>query len=525
MQPADLTIPVLLQQQADRFGDKPLVRSGEAVWSYRHVVHRASYFAHALQAAGLEPGDRIAVFCDNRLQFLKVWLGAAWAGAITVPINTALRGPQLGHVLSHSGTRFLVAGAELLERFELVAPEGLSLERIWCTEDSHQFTDRLLWNRLAVEPLPDGSEAGTLHRASPGDTAMILYTGGTTGPSKGVACPHAQPYWWGRIVAGELGLGEDDILHTTLPLFHTNALHTVWQALLTGATVSLGQRFSASRFWTELADANATVTYLLGPMVKILLLGPSGDHEREHHVRIALAPGTAEEDVDEFERRSGITLVNSYGSTETNMITSTQIEGARRGTMGPVIDLFEAAVVNEHDFPVPVGEPGELLVRPKQPFSFFTGYWHEPEQTVRAWRNLWFHTGDRVVADGDGCLRFVDRMTDSIRRRGENISSWEVERVLLQHPEVSEAAVVGVDAQLGESEVLAFLVPADGRRLDPQDIVSFCEPLLAAFAIPRYVEVVAELPRTQVGRVQKFLLRQRGLGAQTWDRERSRDAS
>lgn len=523
MRCADLTIPSLLRRQADRFGPKPLVRSsGSAVWSYSDALAFASYFADALREAGVQPGDRVAVLCDNRLEFLRAWLGAAWAGAITVPVNTALRGAQLGHVLAHSQARILVAEADLIERLEFVASEVPSLEHIWCP-DVNELRTRS-WRQLFVEPLPRGSQLAPPYDAAPGDIATILYTGGTTGPSKGVACPHAQTYWWGRIVAGELGIGEADVLHTTLPLFHTNALHTLWQALLTGATLSLGARFSASGFWAELAASEATVTYLLGPMVKILLSRPPGAREREHRVRIALAPGTAEADAEEFEVRSGIALVNSYGSTETNMITSSRIEGAHRGTMGRVIELFEATVVDENDCPVAAGEPGELLLRPKQPFSFFAGYWNEPEQTVRAWRNLWFHTRDRVVSDDDGCLRFIDRMTDSIRRRGENISSWEVEQVLLTYPQIAEAAVVAVAAELGENDVLAVLVPSDGHSIDPREVVEYCTPRLAAFAIPRYVEVVHELPRTQVGRVQKFVLRQRGIGPQTWDRERDGDS-
>ena len=425
---AELTFPDVLRQQASRFGVKPLVRSGEQTWSYSAARDHASHFADALHGSGLEPGDRVAVLSDNRFEFLRVWLGAAWAGAITVPINTALRGAQLEHVLMHSKARVLVADVGLLERLSYVEGELPSLERIWCV-DAVDGLPAPEWRGRPVEPLPRGSDPMRPHAASPGDTATILYTGGTTGPSKGVCCPHAQSYWWGRIVSGELGIGEDDILHTTLPLFHTNALHTLWQALLTGATLSLGGRFSASRFWSELVASGSTVTYLLGPMVKILLSYPPGAHEREHRVRIALAPGTGSADAEEFEARSGIVLVNAYGSTETNMITSTALEGAHRGTMGPIVDLFEANVVDENDCPVPVGEVGELLLRPKRPFSFFTGYWNDYDQTVVAWRNLWFHTGDRVRADDDGCLLFVDRKTDSIRRRGENISSWEVEHV------------------------------------------------------------------------------------------------
>jgi crotonobetaine/carnitine-CoA ligase len=182
---------------------------------------------------------------------------------------------------------------------------------------------------------------------------------------------------------------------------------------------------------------------------------------------------------------------------------------------------FDARVVDEDDEEVPTGTPGELVMRAEHPFAFATGYWRMPEATVQAWRNLWFHSGDRVVRDADGYFRFLDRLHDAIRRRGENVSAWEVEQVLLHHPDVETAAVVPVPSELGEDDVMAFVVPSSGRTIDPVELVSFCEPRLAYFAIPRYVDVVAELPLTENGKVRKFLLRERGVTSSTWDRERA----
>lgn len=511
----DHTLPAVLRRQAAAFGDRPLLRFGRETWSYSDTLEHAASSAYALRSAGLEVGDRVAVMCGNRPEFMRAWLGAGWAGLVTVPVNVAVRGPQLERILADSGARALVIETGLVEYLEALERDLPALELLWTIGGE---TPGQAWRGHKLQPMPSGSGMADPYPARAQDTLTIFYTGGTTGPPAGVCCPHAQSYTWGQIVASQLGVHEHDVLHTTLPLFHTNALHTFWQALLYGATFSLGSRFSASAFSSELRSSGATVTYLMGVMVEILVRRPPSSADADHSVRIALAPGTSAETANSFEARYGVELVDAYGSTETNMITSTRFPGSRRGTMGRVNDGFEAVVVDDDDRPLPPGCAGELLVRHREPFSFFTGYWQDPDRTLRATRNLWFHTGDRVVEEEDGCLRFLDRKKDSIRRRGENISSWEVEQVLLTHPQVANAAVVPVPADLGEDEVLAFIVP-DGEAPDPIEVLRHCEPSLAYFAIPRYIEFVDELPVTEMGRTRKFLLRERGVGPRTWDRE------
>jgi crotonobetaine/carnitine-CoA ligase len=340
-----------------------------------------------------------------------------------------------------------------------------------------------------------------------------------------VLCPHAQWYWWGVVTGEMLGVTADDVLYTCLPLFHTNAMNAFMQALVAGAVFVPGPRFSASRFWRRIVDADATVTYLLGAMVHILANREPEEHERMHRVRVALAPATPASLVRPFADRFGIELIDSWGSTETNAVISTSGGGAPAGSMGAVTAGFDARVVDEDDEEVARGTPGELIVRSSYPFAFATGYLGLPEKTLAAWRNQWVHTGDRVTQDAAGWFWFVDRLKDSIRRRGENISSYEVEAALTEHPNVAAAAAVPVPSELGEDEVLAVVVPREGTRLDPSELVSFCEPRLASFAIPRYVEIVDELPLTSNGKVEKYKLRERGVSATTWDRERLRSPS
>ena len=509
------TLPRLLERQADRFGDRPLVRVDGGELSYAGARAAAAGFAGALAAASVGPGDRVAIMCGNRIELLEAVLGCAWLGAIAVPLNTALRGAQLAHVLGDSDPRILVAGSALVRHFDLVETPPPALERIWIVGEAAERC----WVDVPLEPFPGAGDPADPHPVRPGDTFVILYTSGTTGPAKGVCCPHGQFYWWGRLTGSHLGVSETDILYSVLPLFHTNALNTLFQALLAGATFAVGERFSASGFWRELHETEATVTYLLGTMVHILLGRPPSPDDTAHRARVALAPATPAEHAARFEERFGIHLIDGYGSTETNLVLCNTIGGYVPGALGRVVDGFEAKVVDEEEVEVPEGTPGELVVRHHEPFSVATGYFGLPEQTAEAWRNLWFHTGDRVVREANGVFHFLDRRQDAIRRRGENISSWEVEQALLTHPDIAMAAVVPVPAEVGEDEVMAFVVLRERAEPDPVELLRHCEPRLAYFAIPRYLEFLPELPLTESGKVRKHLLRERGVSATTWDRE------
>jgi carnitine-CoA ligase len=513
--PGERTLPVMLARQAERHGESILLRAGAASWSYRDALTIAARSAGRLAAAGLRQGDRVALLCGNRAEFLEIFFGCAWLGVIIVPINTASKGPQLQHVLANSGARLLIIEQALLASLDHLDLAALALEKIWLIDGSGETAIRHLAG-AALPPLGDAVAPGALR---PGDTMAILYTSGTTGPSKGVCCPQAQYFWWGVNSARLLGIRNGDVLLTPLPLFHTNALNALYQALLSGSTIVAAPRFSASGFFPALHESKATVTYLLGAMVPILLSRPSQAEERAHAVRIALAPGVPFHLHGEFAARTGIRLLDGYGSTETNFVIGTTVERQREGLMGPLYQGFAARVVDGDDGEVPDGEAGELTLRANEPFAFATGYWAMPEKTVEAWRNLWFHTGDRVVRDAQGYYRFVDRMKDAIRRRGENISSFEVEQVLLSHPEIATAAVFPVPSEMAEDEVMAAIVRTPASTLSAIALIEFCEPRLPYFAIPRYVEFVAELPATENGKIQKFKLRERGITASAWDRE------
>jgi crotonobetaine/carnitine-CoA ligase len=516
------TLPAMLQRQAGLYDSKALLRVGSQQWTHADAANVASTRAGALAAAGIQRGDRVALMSANRAEFLEVFLGCGWLGAVVVPINTAAMGPQIEYFLADSQARLLVIERALLERLPPEALQRLAVQHVWVLSDTQdsvmsaippQATD------VPAYPYPAGGEALAAAPVDPGDPLAILYTSGTTGPAKGVVCPHAQYYWWGVNSADVLGIGAHDVLCTTLPLFHINALNTLAQAMLAGCEVVFEPRFSASGFWPAMHAQGATVVYLLGAMVPILLAQSPHPLERGHRVRIGLGPGVPPVASQSFLERTGVHLLEGFGSTETNFVIATAPDSARAGVMGWLRPGFDARVADEGDVELAPGEAGELLLRAHEPYAFASGYFNMPDKTLQAWRNLWFHTGDRVVREADGAFRFIDRIKDAIRRRGENISSFEVEQVLLSHPAVAACAVYPVRSELAEDEVMAALVTQANQHIDPNELMAFCRTRLPYFAVPRYIDLLTDLPRTENGKVQKYKLREQGVSPSTWDRQ------
>ncbi|MEV2233744.1 AMP-binding protein [Streptomyces phaeochromogenes] len=492
-----MTLPGLLAAAAEEFGDRVFLRVGDVTRTYRQSRRAAAETAGALAARGCRPGDRVAVMAGNRIEFVDLILGCAWLGAVLIPLNTGLRGQGLRHILREAEPSFLLAEPESADRAVEAGFRGTP----WVA---------------GGDDVPGPGEAAAVPStpARPEDTAFVLFTSGTTGTPRGVRCPHAQTVWWGRNVADSLRLTADDVLHTCLPLFHTNALNTLAHAMTVGATCVIGERFSATRYWDQVAEAGATAVYLLGAMAPMLLAQPPGPQDRAHRAWRSLSPATPASAWQPFRERFGVTLVDGFGSTETNLVIGSTPETQRPGHIGTLRDGFSARVVDGHLAPVPDGTAGELVVRSHRQFAFSTGYLGDPERHPGSWRR----TGDRVIRERDGSYRFVDRVKDVIRRRGENISSYEVESAVRSHPAVADAAAFPVASELAEDEVMVAVLPRPGSVLDPHDLVRHCERELPAFAVPRFIETVPELPLTETGKVRKTVLRERGVTADTWDR-------
>lgn len=513
--PSERTVPAVLRRQGRLFGDRPCVSIPGAEWRHSDLAQIAARRASALQSAGITHGDRVAIMCLNRAELLEAILGCAWIGAVAVPINCASMAPQIEYLLVDSAAQLLVIESQYLERLEAVDLKGTSLRALWVVGDDEMLKQNAI--PVAAEAWPAPGKAIDAGPVLPSDTFAVLYTSGTTGPSKGVLCSHAHYYWWGVNTADVLGHSEDDVLCTTLPLFHINALHMFMQAAVVGCKAHYLERFSASGFWPAMVAAQATVIYLLGAMVPFLLAQPLNAVERAHRVRVGLGPGVPEASGAAFLERTGVLMVEGYGATETNLAIAASLDSPRRGVMGWLRPGFEAQVADEFDNPVADGEAGELLLRATEPFAFASGYLGKPEKTVEAWRNLWFHTGDRVIRDPDGAFRFIDRIKDAIRRRGENISSWEVEQAILSHPAIAACAVYPVRSEHAEDEVMAAVVKRPGHAFDPVELAMYCGTRLQKFAVPRFIDLMDELPRTENGKVQKYLLRERGVPPGCWD--------
>ena len=499
----------LLRDRAADLADAPFLLAAGEAWSFSDAAERAARRAGTLRATGVEPGDRVVALLPNGPLIVELLLACAWSGAVLVPVNTASRGPQLAHVIGDCEPKLVVADAAFVEELASVVSIENGSTPLWVAGDPS-----------ARSAVPSRGSAASLEirESRPSDPLAILYTSGTTGPPKGVICPHAQFWWWGHNTGEALGITEGDVLFTCLPLFHTNALNTVVQALFHGVKLVIGDRFSASRFWQTVGDADASVTYILGAMASILAARDPGPLDRGHRVRVALSPATAPPLWDVFRDRYGIRIVEGHGMTETNLAVGPRDGEQRAGWMGRAMPGFQAKVVDGDDVEVEPGTAGELVVRADEPFAFASGYWRLPEATVESWRNMWFHTGDRVVSDGDGWLRFLDRIKDAIRRRGENVSAWEVEQVLTSHPRVVAAAAVPVPSPLGEDDVMAFVV-CDDPVPSPEQLTAWADDRLPYFAVPRYLEYLPDLPLTENGKIRKYVLRERGVSETTWDRE------
>lgn len=486
----------------------------------------AARAAGMLAGAGVGRGDRVALMVPNRIEFLWTFFGTAQLGAVSAPLNTSLRGPILDHMLGQTEPKVIVIAAEyeeqILESMDRLGSDAqlLVLDHTdTCSDRGVDFAREY----AAADPVAPCD-------VSPYDLASILYTSGTTGPSKGVMHTHGSLMAFSDKGAWLVEMEPTDIALSCLPLFHANALcSTMFPALRCGATTVFSERFSASRYWNDVRELGATSINLLGAMVPILWNAPRTEEDARNDVRVAVAvPTPPAEFYDAFEQRFGLRLVSLFGMTDTSVIIGTPNgQPGRPGYCGKEHPDFECRIVDHNDEAVPDGQPGELVVRPRKPNSMMQGYYRDPEATLCAMRNLWFHSGDVLVRESDGWFRFVDRQKDALRRFGENISSFEVETVVLMHPEVAEAAVFAVPSDLSEDEVMVAVVLEDGvTDFDRDAFGAHCDRHLPYFAVPRYVDVRDALPKTSNEKVRKDVLRNDGVTASTWDRgPRGRKAS
>jgi len=520
---------VLARQARERGQARFIQFEDEAPLSYAEAHLAANRFGNGFADAGVAAGENVVLMLHNRLAYLWAWIGLNRIGAVAVAVNTAYRGRFLTHVLTNCGARCAVVEPEFLPWLQEVEDMVPALEVVYVADADPAVDEMPDFKRIEVRPLalleagaPDEIAVPVSYR----DIGMIMYTSGTTGPSKGVLMPHGHLYLFGHGMQLHLGLTADDHYYICMPLFHAQAiLMQFYGTLLAGGSAVLTKQFRATSWIDEVRAHGATVTNLLGVMNDFVLRQPARPDDQNNRLRMLSAVPVTDDTLAAMRERFGIPKFNElFGMTECNIPVHRPPDAPdEAGCSGRVWDeYFEVIVADpDSDEPLPVGEVGEILVRPKEPYCFMQGYNAMPERTVETWRNFWFHTGDAGRFDERGYLWYIDRIKDTIRRRGENISSYEVEAVLLEHPAVAEVAAVAVKAEEGgEDEVLACIVLQPGAAVPkPEEMLDFCTPRMPYFAVPRYIEFIDEIPKTPSAKIQKNKLRDRGLSAATWDRQ------
>jgi len=492
--------------------------------TYEQLEERSNRFANGFKDLGVAKNDKIAIMMKNHPDFLYTWFGSAKLGAVEVPINTAYKGDLLKHIINNSDSKILVIDGDMLDRLLLIKSDLTKIEQIVC----HGTVDEEISKSLPVpisslEQFFECSFKPVEADVRAKDPAGFIYTSGTTGASKGGVCPHNFFLHQAKLVSELRELNPQDILYTFLPLFHFNAqIFTVLTALQNDAQVVLSDRFSASTFWDEIRQYGATQFNYLGAVMTILAKQEPKPDDHDNPVRIAFGAACPPDVMQQLEERFGFVCLEGFGMSEIGIVVHDDINARRTGSCGRVLDkYYEVKLVDDDDLEVGVGEIGEIVVRTKQPYIMMTEYYNMPDKTLETYANLWFHTGDYAKKDADGYFYFVDRKKDAMRRRGENISSFEVEKVINNHPSILESAVFAVPSELGEDEVKVNVVLKPSQSLAPEKLIEFCNDRMAHFAVPRYVEFVTELPKTPTNRIEKYRLRQLGITENTWDREKA----
>jgi crotonobetaine/carnitine-CoA ligase len=512
------TLVAALRAQAQRNGDAPFVTfEGEDAISFADLDRMSDACASGLARIGVGPGDRVAIMAENSSAFLVLFWGVQKRRGIFIPINTELKGDLLAHQLRDSAPKVIASDRYLGELTPLMPASVEKLISIGHSEVSNA-------DRITLGELCEQSSPAAVLAPEPGDLCLILYTSGTSGRAKGVLIPQAHAYLFGLQQARALEVSDRDCFFIALPLFHVNALlMSLGSCLVTGARAYACVKFSASRWLETIRACGATVTNCLGIMAEFVLRQPETGDDRRHSLRAVMAVPVLASWAEKFESRFGVNLVQVYGMTECNIICySSYADSVEAGCVGvPCSEFFDCGIVDpQSDRPLANDSVGEIVIRPKVPFAFMQGYLGQPEVTLQTWRNLWFHTGDGGRLDGKGRLHFVDRIGDFIRRRGENISPFEIEHVLASHPDIAECAVVGVkiDDAGGEDEVKAYVVRSLSQ-IDYAELLEWSKARLPRFAVPRFWEFVDAIEKTPTGKVKKKDLRARGVTALTWDRE------
>ena len=523
------TIGRVLADKATRIGAETfLIWQGEKT-TYAELEAMTNRYANGLAAHGIRHGDHVAVILPNCPEFFGVVWGLGKIGAVAVPLNTAAKGDMLRYFIDQSDATCVVVDDEWVDRVAAIAGALPKVESYVYRGPKAVVDCGLGSAAVPVRALRELESADAsrppLERVLHDDLHLIMYTSGTTGPSKGVMCPHSQGQAVGRALAIDFGYRPDDVLYTCLPLFHGNAIwYTCYAALWADAAIALAPRFSASRFWDEIRESGATQFNTLGAMTNIIWKLPPGPHERATKLRLCMTVPVPKEIYAEMQERYGITLTSVYAMTENFAMTRFTPDDppSKAGSAGSTRGACELRVVDDDQRDLPAGGVGEIWMRPLIEGAMMKGYYKMPVETAREFVDGWFRTGDRGYVDADGFLYFVDRKKEAIRRRGENISAYEVELILSRHPSILEVAAIPVASEMSEDDVMVYVVVKPGESLTHAEVVHFSAEHMSYFMVPRFIDFVDALPKTASEKIEKYKLKQdaQARRAELWDRER-----
>jgi crotonobetaine/carnitine-CoA ligase len=507
------------------FEDKATINAGRVALiteheqiTYDQLDARINRVGNAFEGLGIQKDDKVCVMLPNIPEFLYVWWGNAKLGGVTVPLNTALKGEGLAYIVNHSDAETLVIDHRYLPALEDIRGALQHLKRLIVLGPGGKRAATLPAAAIDFAELLTAPATSPMKEVWSEDIDSIMYTSGTTGLHKGVIHRHSRCYG-GFVLPIMTGYTAQDVVYNTLPLFHIGGQNMVWMALVADTTVVLAERFSASRFWADVRQHGATFTLFLGAMIPILHKQPWRPDDGDNPLRVALSAAAPKTIWDAFERRFNVKIVELYSQTEGGFMINTEAQTADKvGSMGKPGATYAMKVVDSDDQELPPGEVGELIYKPTSGTAL-TEYYKNPEATAEKTRGGWIRSGDLAYQDADGYFFFVDRKSDFMRRRGENISSFEVEKIINSHPKILESAAYAIPSELGEDEVMVAIVLQPGATLDPWELMQYCEAQMAYFMIPRYVRVVEAFPKTGTERTMKYQLKDAGVTADTWDRE------
>lgn len=516
--PENCVLPLILQRHAEATPDRVFaVFSDGTKWSYARMRREALTLAAGLAGQGVGRSDKVLIWLPNGKEALTSWFGTNHLGAVSVAINTAYKGHLLQHVVINSDARIAICHGDLVGRLLDIEDRGqlrvVATHGDAAAELAQAFAERGI-DLLPLDALDGDPDSVSVPDLAPWEDQSICYTSGTTGPSKGVMSSYLHLTTMGLNCTDEVT--PDDRFLINLPLFHVGGTLYTAGALARGASIAVMDRFETPNFFKVCTALGATQCLLLGAMAGFLLRSDRLEDEDRHKLRVVYVIPMSE-DPQALSQRFGFETATLFNMSEISAPIRSEMNPKTVGAVGKLRSGYDARIVDENDCELPPGTPGELILRADMPWAMSHGYYNLPEATARAWRNGWFHTGDMFKVDASGNFFFVDRAKDAIRRRGENISSFEVEAEILAHPDILECAVVGVRSEISEQEVLAVIVPRPGTAVDPAGLLHFLADRLPHFMVPRFLRVVEALPKTPTSKIEKHVLRREAVTEETWD--------